>query len=69
MNVNLFMLLVPSHKFLRVLQRLLEGVGVGPGEIGSVGLAVEVRKGVREFDLEIALIVPVERTLAPLPLH
>ena len=70
MDVDLVVPLEALEKLLGAPERLLEGVGVRPGEVGCVRFRVEVGEGVRELDLEVLLvIVPGEQALAPFPLH
>ena len=69
MDVDFLMVFKSAHQLLGVLQRLLEGVGVCPGEESRIGLLVKVGEGVRELDLKVAFIVPGERTLTTLPFH
>jgi hypothetical protein len=70
-NVNLRVILKLFHELLGLFEGVFEGVGVGPREVGSVRLGVEVVEVVRETDAEtvLGMVVPLEHTLLPLPLH
>ena len=70
MDIDRLVLFEALEQLLGASERLLEGIGVRPGEVGCVRFWVEVVEGVRELDLEVLLvIVPGEQTLAPFPLH
>ena len=70
MDIDIFMILVSSEELLRVFKRLLERVGVGPGEVRSISLLIEIAKCVIELDLEVSIRrSPGQRPRTPLPLH
>ena len=68
MDVDRLVVRKTLHQLLRILERLLKRVRVGPREVGRI-CWLEVVERVREFDRKVVIIAPRKRPLAPLPLH
>ena len=70
MNVYVWVPVEPSHQPLCLVERLLEGEGIGPCEKGLVSIVVEVIEGVRKSNSKsILLVTPLQRARTTLPLH